>query len=66
MTCLCLAIVGAATVIQGNYGVFTILSSIVLSIDALIGAALFVSKNITSKVNLKQISQSENVFVTAF
>ena len=52
--------------IQGNYGVFTVLSSIVLSIDALIGAALFVSKNITSKVNLKQISQSENVFVTAF
>jgi hypothetical protein len=57
---------GAATVIQGNYGVFTVLSSIVLSIDALIGAALFVSKNITSKVNLKQISQCENVFVTAF
>ena len=66
MTCLCLAFMGAVIVFQGNHGVFTVLSSIVFSIDAIIGAALFISKNIESNVNSKQVQHKENVFVTAF
>ncbi len=57
MTCVCLALMGAVNIFQGNQNIFLVLSTIVLIGDSFIGSGIFIEKNKNKIVkNMKKVS----------